>query len=384
MDKNIHELDLEKQKKRQNFKVIISEAIMVLAVVITVIVLAFIVSGYWINSDFEVERQGMIQVSSIPTGATVNIDGEDSSWLERTNMSKVLPVGEHTITLTRDGYDSWSKTINVTEGLLYRLHYPRLFLENREKETILDALGTTKIFVSDDRETMLLYSGTLEELDVSVLEKPSTEDKSSSEHLSTVVPHWTILDLTASEPEAKEVNYSNLYDFFEKPEEKKKSTKDPLKEFGLEVEFPTTTKLIFSTFYDDNYLTTYDENQITLYKKDIEEPILTAELSFVPEKYHAGHNGEYVVFYTGTKLATLDMESLSITEWMVDGASFDWLDGDMIYSVKDGELFVYDYDSLNRRSIAKNVSDRFPVTLTNNRLLYYFSDDNLIREIISN
>ena len=46
-------MDIEKQKKRQSLRVIISEIIMVLAVIATVTVLAFIVSGYWINSDFE-------------------------------------------------------------------------------------------------------------------------------------------------------------------------------------------------------------------------------------------------------------------------------------------------------------------------------------------
>ena len=109
-------MNLDKKKKLRSLKVIISEAIMVLAVIATVAVLAFIVSGYWINSDFKVERQGMLQISSVPTGANVNIDGEESSWLQRTNTSKVLPSGEHTVTLTKDGYDSWSKTINVKES----------------------------------------------------------------------------------------------------------------------------------------------------------------------------------------------------------------------------------------------------------------------------
>ena len=57
-------MDREKTKRRQSLKVIISESIMVLAVIITVAVLAFVVSGYWVNSDFEVERQGMLQISS--------------------------------------------------------------------------------------------------------------------------------------------------------------------------------------------------------------------------------------------------------------------------------------------------------------------------------
>ena len=120
-------MDAEKKQRLQSLKVIISETIMVLAVIISVAVLALIVSGYWIGSGFKVERQGMLQISSMPTGADISIDG-DSSWLQRTNTSKVLLSGEHSIVLTKEGYDSWSKTINIQEGLLYRLHYPRLFL----------------------------------------------------------------------------------------------------------------------------------------------------------------------------------------------------------------------------------------------------------------
>ena len=82
-------MDPDKAKRRQSLKIIISETIMFVSVVVTVVILAFLVSGYWINSDFKVERQGLLQVSSIPTGAEVNIDG-DSSWFQRTNTSKTL------------------------------------------------------------------------------------------------------------------------------------------------------------------------------------------------------------------------------------------------------------------------------------------------------
>ena len=141
-------MDLEKRARRQSLRVIISETIMVLTVVIMVVVLGFVVSGYWINSDFKVERQGMLQIYSVPTGADVEVDG-DSPWFQRTNTSKVLSSGEHNIVLTKDGYDSWSKTVNIGEGLLYRLHYPRLFLKEREKENIYDA--TASIFATVSR-----------------------------------------------------------------------------------------------------------------------------------------------------------------------------------------------------------------------------------------
>ena len=78
------------------------------------------------------------------------------------------------------------------------------------------------------------------------------------------------------------------------------------------------------------------------------------------------------------------MEIIQVLEWSPEGESFGWINEDMIYSVHDGELLVYDFDGLNRRSLAKNVSEHFPAMITNNKWLYYFSDGNLIRENLEN
>ena len=83
---------------------------------------------------------------------------------------------------------------------------------------------------------------------------------------------------------------------------------------------------------------------------------------------------------TGNQIITLDMEARKLLNWQPVGEKFDWLDNDMIYSVSDGELGVYDFDGLNHRVLAKNVSRHFPVTITNDKWLYYFSDDSLVRE----
>ena len=79
-------------------------------------------------------------------------------------------------------------------------------------------------------------------------------------------------------------------------------------------------------------------------------------------------------------MATLDMEALEITEWNIRTQSFGWLDDDMIYTILDGNLVVYDFDGLNEREIAKNVASSFPVTITEDKWLYYFSDGSLVRE----
>lgn len=368
-------MDLERAKKRQSLKVIISEAIMVLTVIATVIILALLVSGYWLNSDFKVERQGMLQISSVPTGADVYIDGE-SSWLQRTNTSKVLTSGEHTVLLTREGYDTWSKTINITEGLLYRIHYPRLFLQNRVHETAYDAVGTTKVFIFSDRATMLLYSGDVATLDTSIYAELPIG--ATAEDLATILPEWTLLNLNSDQTEAKPVDRRTLYDYFKRPEPS--PSKDTVADFAPDLKLTGDEQLIFSRFYEDRYLTILDGATVTVYQKDIPEPVLATALSFTPAKAAAGHNGEFNILYSGPRIATLDMESMSIKEWSVDGATFGWFNEDMFYSVKDGELFVYDFDGLNRRSLATNVSERFPVVVINDRYLYYFSDDNLVRE----
>lgn len=152
-------MDIEKRARRQSRRIIISEVLMVLTVIVTVLILAFVVSGYWVGSDFKIERQGLLQIYSIPTGADIEVDGNPSSWLQRTNTSKTLAAGKHSIKLTKEKCDSWSRDINITEGLLYRLHYPRLFLQDRVEESAYESSANLAT-VSPDRNWMLLINNT--------------------------------------------------------------------------------------------------------------------------------------------------------------------------------------------------------------------------------
>ena len=73
---------------------------------------------------------------------------------------------------------------------------------------------------------------------------------------------------------------------------------------------------------------------------------------------------------------------MSLTEWSTGTDSFNWLDNSMIYAVKDGNLEVYDFNGLNHRTLASNVSAHFPITITSDKYLYYFRDGSLIREYL--
>lgn len=122
-------MDFEEKKKRQLVRVIIAEVGMVLSVIAIVVVAVLAAMGFMISSNGEIEQSGLMQLHTVPTGATVTIDG--STLFSRTNLSRTLTAGTHKLELSREGYDSWQKEVNIHAGVLMRLYYPRLFLQNR-------------------------------------------------------------------------------------------------------------------------------------------------------------------------------------------------------------------------------------------------------------
>ncbi len=485
----------ERKKRLRSVKVIVSEALMVVAVIIMVVVLAFLVSGYWINSEGEVSQQGLLQLSSVPTGATVELDGSELPWIERTNMSRNVASGQHTIVLTREGYDTWTKTVNVSEGLLYRIHYPRLFLAERTREPALDAANFSVATISPDHSYLILLNNTTEwsavnlnnedlkpvTIDVAELfmatagqaaagqaeagqaETAGVEateaaapvpfngeildvswDRDSSHALFEVkfgeTVEWLLLDVknpknsvnisrqfggSFSEIQILDNSSNNLlvvqngnlhkidlgakaissvlvenvedFDHYNQNEVVFSAKRSGVPEgepqhyvgyFQIgdaeikELERTEQPALVtLSKFYEDKYIAVLVGGELTVHKKDnFDEVVKEFMLSFAPEELVVGHNGEFQTMRLGTRIATLDMESMTVNEWGVEGEGFDWIDNDMIYTTVDGKLVVYDYDGLNRREIASGVTARFPAAITDDRWLYYFSDGQLMRE----
>lgn len=435
------------QDKQQFIKVIVAEILMVLAVVATVLVLVMIVSGYSINEKLELGRSGLLQVMSWPTGAEVEVDS--TKWFFKTNASKILPSGEHEVVLTREGYDSWKKKITISDGLLYRLHYPRLFLKKREKEKVYEMVTLTVASVSPKREALLFFDGagawqladlTKEKIVPKPVEMPQGEplDITWSRDGNRVLMKlrqdeaikWVLVDLNnpkntlqLTEDFMAEIDKIEIMDdtassllVLEKGNLRKIDvagrvmTKPLMKQvedfdyfedgvamvandekgryvgyFDLANEETKRiqtamgrVKLALNQFYEDKYLVIVDETNVTLLKQAEKTAVLGSTLSFVPEKMRTGRG--FVVMSAGNKMATLDMELMKMTEWEVTENNFGWLDSNIIYAVQDGKLAVYDFDGLNHRQLAENVSARFPVMITDNKWLYYWSDGALMRE----
>lgn len=150
------EEERKRRKIRQTIKVIIAEFCMILAVVAIVAVALLLSMGFSVTSDGGIEQTGLVQIHSMPTGATVEVDG--NKVFSRTNLSRTLNAGEHSLSISKDGYDSWTKTIIMRSGVLLRVYYPRLFLLNREPE-VVENLGEDFAFYSASTDrTSILYA----------------------------------------------------------------------------------------------------------------------------------------------------------------------------------------------------------------------------------
>ncbi len=137
-------------------RVVITEVIMAVSVVAIVGILMMIVMGYSVKHDDEwsLEQSGLVQIVCTPA-ASVDVDGE--RLMQRTEISKMMAEGEHNIKLSRDGYDTWEKTISVRPGYFLRLKYPRLFKNDLSSEEAMKMPDNLKMKLFSPDRSMLLY-----------------------------------------------------------------------------------------------------------------------------------------------------------------------------------------------------------------------------------
>ena len=90
----------------------------------------------------------------------------------------------------------------------------------------------------------------------------------------------------------------------------------------------------------------------------------------------SGNEGQEMVF---------DAEAMKLVKLEI-GKENGWIDEFLRYEVGEGgEVFAVDYDGLNKRELVKkDVDMKYGVYISgNNKWLYYFSGETLIRERVS-
>lgn len=83
------------------------------------------VLGYSFNvRDNRLEQGGLLQFASIPNNAYVAVD--ETTLSSRTPNKLTIDANTHAVTMTREGYHTWQKTVEVKPGTISWLSYTRL------------------------------------------------------------------------------------------------------------------------------------------------------------------------------------------------------------------------------------------------------------------
>lgn len=146
-----------KQHRAHLIRLFIGYVLIAIALVLTTIILLYQARGFGFK-DGEVIQNGLIFISSQPNPAEIYVNGEKHK--EQTNVRLLMPAGQYSFELKREGYRSWKRAINVEGGTVARFDYPILFPSKLTTETV-QAYDTKPLLFtqSPDRHWLLVQTG---------------------------------------------------------------------------------------------------------------------------------------------------------------------------------------------------------------------------------
>jgi len=143
------------QRPRTLIEAVAVYAVMTLAVVSIATFIIFFVMGFRFNADDgRIEQYAFLQFASSPSGATVTVDGKVVGS-KTPNKDSVKP-GVHNIVMWRDGYETWSKTVNLKAGTLTWLNYTLLIPAKLTVEPVATYQSAYASLASPDGHYMLI------------------------------------------------------------------------------------------------------------------------------------------------------------------------------------------------------------------------------------
>ncbi len=114
-----------KRKLRDHLVLMIGYVLVTLVIAIATLVLVYQAYGFGLSKNDTVIQSGLVFLSSQPNPANIYINGVLNA--NKTNTQLFLPSGVYTVTLTRNGYRPWQRTITFDAGAVEHFDYPVLF-----------------------------------------------------------------------------------------------------------------------------------------------------------------------------------------------------------------------------------------------------------------
>jgi hypothetical protein len=120
-------MDYLDPKKQQRHRILLFTGYILIgvAILISVLILKYLANGYGIGKNGAVIQNSLTFFSSQPNPANIYVNGKLAKV--KTNTRLVLPEGIYHITLARQGYRDWQRSMELDGGHVQHFDYPFLF-----------------------------------------------------------------------------------------------------------------------------------------------------------------------------------------------------------------------------------------------------------------
>ena len=465
--------------RRHKVRVIIANIAMMVTTLLLAAVLVLVAMGYTLNSRLDIRQTGLVQFASRPSGATVTVNGQ--TIFGRTSTRSNIAPGENEFQITRDGYDTWTKTTNVNAGHVLWLNYALLLPLDRQARSLtrfdkLDAISASPrgnlivalpdaqlagmrlldIRSSQVRTTNLDFSSVLPEIGSSSNLRRSVSFADwnvDSNRLLAVKEYgdqtdWILLDIRNPENSInlttefrlnfdtvkfasnsgrslwaledgnlRRINIRNnsissvlvsnvaqfnipkrdVVLFTERPDGSglvsigvyQDGDRHPSILYSSVLPDEGVIQVVGSRYFGKDYAIILEGNKLTVLKGDFPPfgrpvsslvQIRELEIDFIPETVSMSPSGRFVMAVSGNRVFSYDLETRRQNTFTLNGNFSDteqlrWLDDFIIWTDKNDQLTIYDFDGNNKRDV-KSVATGFDVLLTsNNRFIYSITRD---------
>lgn len=128
--------------------------VMTVATVVLTALLVLVALGYRLDKDFTFSQGGLVQFRSLPSSASVTIDGKKQDF--NTPNKANLAAGQHTVGMELNGYVPWGKTVDLNAGQLLWLNYARMIPNSITTGTLKEYPSVASTLPSPDRHWLLM------------------------------------------------------------------------------------------------------------------------------------------------------------------------------------------------------------------------------------
>lgn len=142
-------------QKREPLRRTFVYTFMTVTVIAVVTVMFLLVQGYTFDqTEGRLEQGGLLQFASVPTGATVTVDGRELG--SKTNTKSTVLAGNHSVQFRLDEYRPWSKDILIRPGQVGWVNYARLVPVDPQVQTVRTFAEVVDMVTSPRRDFLLL------------------------------------------------------------------------------------------------------------------------------------------------------------------------------------------------------------------------------------